>query len=82
MKELLLVFLVALPHAAKAKDGDIGGSSAGSSQITLVISERIVVKEDPKTKKMELQKTTNVPVKKIEMKDKKGNKVIVYVPEL
>lgn len=82
MKELFLALLFAFPNIAKAADGNVGQSSSATVSMTITIAERIIIKENPKTKKVELEKSTNIPVEKIETKDAKGNKVIVYVPKL
>lgn len=82
MKELFLALLLSLPHAAKTKHSEARRPPPAPSKITVTISENIEIKDDKKTKKIEVKKKVNVPFRKIETKDADGNKVIIYVPEV
>jgi hypothetical protein len=82
MKEVILAMLMMLPKVTNATDGKNIHSSSRSSQSKLIITETIELKEGDKTKKVEIKRKIDVPVKKVETKDSNGHKVILYIPDI
>jgi hypothetical protein len=81
IKYFILLMLVLFTQSLLAEEqGELGPTSSGSANISVIIPERFEIKVKPDGSKVEVKSNTDIKFKK-EEQVVNGTKIIILIPE-